>query len=213
MFPMKINFNSKAARGLKINSFLFLMCLISTYGFGQKLKLGVTASPTISFVASDNNNVEGDGSVAGIIYGLMADYKFSDNERYSFFTGFNIHHSGARFISRTAKYKLLATFVEVPAIFKLQSNVVNEKNFYGQFGLNFGLPISSKVRKGPDLNAKARGFQIAVNIGAGMQFNLDENGVNLNVGIFLNNGFTDVVKVEGEKFRIKHLGFRLGLYF
>jgi hypothetical protein len=198
----------------KYMTLLVVLFLMNTFICeAQKLKLGVTSSPTISFVASDNNDVEGDGSAVGILYGLMADYQFSDNERYTLFTGFNIHHTAALFISRTAKYKVLTSLVEVPAIFKLQSNLVNQKNFYGQFGLNFGLPISSKVKKGPDEDARAKGAQLAINIGTGMHFELDEKGVSINVGVFFNNGFTNVLEVEGEKFRLKHLGFRFGIYF
>lgn len=179
----------------------------------QELTLGVTVTPTLSFTASDNQDVESDGSKLGILYGLMADFQFSDNENYSVFTGFNIHHTGAKFISRDASYNVAATFIQFPAIFKLQTNVVNNRNFYGQFGFNLGLPISNKVKEGLEANVDVGGIFLAVNIGAGTHIELQDDGVALNLGIFFDNGFTNIFEIEGEKFRIKHLGFRAGIYF
>ncbi len=179
----------------------------------QDFKLGVTATPTISFVASDNNDVESDGNSIGLVYGLMADYNISQNERYSLFTGFNIHHTSAKFISRSDAYKVAATFIQVPAVFKLHTNPVNLKSFYAQFGFNLGLPISNKVKEGPEEQVNVAGLLLAINMGAGMHYELTKNGVTLNLGIYFNNGFTNVYEIEGEDFRLKHLGFRLGAYF
>ncbi len=197
-----------------IRIFLTLnLIIISFTSFAQKLKLGVTISPTFSFVASDNDDVIANGSAIGILYGLMADYQFSDNERYALFTGLNIHHTAAKFKSLNSTYKVAASIVEVPAIFKLNSNSVNSKNYYGQFGFNFGIPISDKVKEGFDEMAEVTGVLLTVNIGGGLHFDLADDGVQLNVGIYFDNGFTTLFKVEGEKFRLKHLGLRAGLYF
>ncbi len=198
-------------KSLYLLTLMMLLCFNTL--FGQKLKLGVTISPTMSFVSSDNEDVSADGSGIGLLYGLMADYQFSDNERYALFTGFNVHHTSGKFKSATNTYSVAASIIEIPAIFKLSSDFVNSKNFYGQFGLNFGLPISDKVKEGPDDLAEVTGILLAVNIGAGMHFDLSQNGARINAGIFFDNGFTNVYKVEGEKFRLKHLGFRAGVYF
>lgn len=179
----------------------------------QQLRLGVTASPTFSFVASDNDDVEADGSKIGINYGLVADYQFSSNDRYNLSTGFTVHHTGAKFVSATEYYDVAATLLEIPAVFKLQTNLVNQRSFYGQFGFNFGIPISSKVKEGTDTNVSFKGLKTAINMGLGVQFDLSENGVVLNTGLYFDNGFTNVFEIEGEKFRLKHLGLRLGVYF
>ena len=197
----------------KCVAYFFFSMMIFYAAFGQRLELGVTVSPTFSFVASDNDDVEADGSKIGIVYGLMADYQFSQNERYKLFTGFNIHHTGAKFASDTENYEVAATLLEIPAVFKLETNIVDQRSFYGQFGFNFGIPLSSKVKEGIDTNVQFKGLLVAVKIGGGVQFELAENGIALNTGIYFDNGFTNLFEIEGEKFRLKHLGLRLGVYF
>ena len=192
---------------------IVLTMLSASWCSAQKLKLGVTASPTFSFVASDNEDVSSDGNSIGILYGLMADYQFSDNEKYALFTGFNIHHTNGKFSSATENYSVAVSLIEIPAIFKLSTDQVNLINYYGQFGLNFGLPISNKVKEGIESQVDVTGILLAVNIGAGLHYELVENGVKLNLGIFFDNGFTNIYKIEGEKFRLKHLGIRAGVYF
>ena len=198
---------------LKLLFSAFCLLIVTTFTYSQKLKLGVTASPTVSFVASDNDDVKADGSKIGLVYGLMADYRFSENEQYNFFTGFVVHHTAAKFVSATDYYDVSATLLEIPAAFKLQTNSVNQKIYYGQFGFNLGVPISSKVNEGPDENVEFKGLYAAINFGAGVQFELSDNGVSLNFGLYYNNGFTNVFEIEGEKFRLKHLGLRVGAYF
>ena len=191
---------------------LLFVCF-ALLGFSQNFKLGVTASPTIGFVSSDNDDVEADGSQIGILYGLMADYRFSSNERYHISTGFVIHHTGGEFASATERYEVAASLIEVPFMFKLVSDEVNLKSFYGQFGVNMGVPVSSKVQSGTDENVEFKGLLAAINIGVGMHYELVDNGVTLNAGLFYDNGFTNVFEIEGEKFRLKHLGLRIGVYF
>ena len=75
------------------------------------------------------------------------------------------------------------------------------------------MPISNKVKEGTEANVDVGGLLLAINIGAGTHIELQDDGVALNLGVFFDNGFTNVFEIEGEKFRIKHLGFRAGIYF
>jgi len=190
-----------------------ISCGAINFAVAQKLKLGVTVTPTASILSTSDELVQSDGGSLGIVYGLMADYQFSENERYALFTGFTVHHTAGKFKSALEQYKVAVTILEIPAIFKLNTNQVNLKSYYGQFGFNFGVPISHKTKEGPEDNVNVVGVLAAINIGAGMHYELVENGVMLNLGLYFDNGFTSIYKIEGQQFRLKHIGLRAGVYF
>jgi hypothetical protein len=53
------------------------------------IQLGVQLSPTFSYMGTDNNLIEGDGTKLGMKLGLIVEYYFQEN--YSFHTGININ--------------------------------------------------------------------------------------------------------------------------
>jgi hypothetical protein len=53
------------------------------------IQFGVQLSPTFSYMNTDNNLIEGDGTNVGLKLGLIAEYYFQEN--YSFHTGINFH--------------------------------------------------------------------------------------------------------------------------
>lgn len=200
-------------RYMKLYAVIFIIAFTQWKADAQELKLGITVTPTFSFVASDNNTVSGNNGDIGILYGLMADYQIGEQERYALFTGLTVHHTSASFEGQSGDYKIATSILEIPAAFKLSSNYVDNSKFYGQFGLNLGIPVSDKVKEGPEENIDVRGLLAAINMGLGWQYDFSEDGVVLNIGAYFNNGFTNVIEVEGQKFRLKHLGLRAGLYF
>lgn len=197
-----------------VNAFLVTLTLfVAGTLSAQEVKLGITVTPTFSFSASDNNTVSSSNGDIGILYGLMADYIFGDSDRYAIFTGLTVHHTAASFKGQSGDYKIATSILEIPASFKLSSNYVDNSRFYGQFGMNLGIPVSDKVKEGPEDNIDVRGVLAAINMGLGWQYDFSTDGVVLNLGVYFNNGFTNVIEVEGQKFRLKHLGLRAGLYF
>ena len=180
---------------------------------GQELKLGITFTPTIGFGATDNEDVENDGTNLGLVYGIVADYIFNDNNRYAVQTGLNIHHTAGKFSGEQGDYKATLSMIEIPALFKLSTDWVDERNYFGQFGFRFGLPVSDKVKDGDSSMISTKGLYMALTFGLGAQLELSDNGVVLSGGLYYDNGFTSMFEVEGEKFRLKHIGVQTSVYF
>jgi hypothetical protein len=53
------------------------------------IQFGVQLSPTFSYMNTDNNLIEGDGTTVGLKLGLLTEYYFQEN--YSIHTGINFH--------------------------------------------------------------------------------------------------------------------------
>jgi len=71
---------------------LTLCALLTSFAaFAQinPIQLGVQVSPTFSYMGTDNNLIEGDGTKLGVKLGLIAEYYFQDN--YSIPSGINVH--------------------------------------------------------------------------------------------------------------------------
>ncbi len=68
---------------------LFLLCSLSATAQYNPIQFGIQLSPAFSYMTTDNNLIESDGTNLGLKLGLMAEYYFQDN--YSIHTGLNIH--------------------------------------------------------------------------------------------------------------------------
>ena len=68
---------------------LFVLSSLSLVAQYNPIQLGIQASPTFSWMTTDNNLIESDGTNLGLKLGLMAEYYFQDN--YSIHTGIHFH--------------------------------------------------------------------------------------------------------------------------
>ena len=75
-----------------------LMC-IGISGFGQDFRFGITANPSILWVKPDNTEISGDGVRFGFDFGLVVEYVFGAEGRYSVNSGLNLLLSGAKIMS------------------------------------------------------------------------------------------------------------------
>ena len=76
---------------MKTRLFTLAALLLSLTAFGQlnPIQLGVQVSPSFSYMGTDNNIIEGNGSKLGLKLGVIGEYYFQDN--YSIHTGINVH--------------------------------------------------------------------------------------------------------------------------
>jgi Outer membrane protein beta-barrel domain len=138
-----------------------------------KLRLGAYIGPNVNWMhptASQSNDghyaVKSDGSKAGYMWGLMADYYFSKN--YGLSTGFNLNTTGGK-IAATATNKVDTTaastvryadfnyqlqYLEIPAMLKLRTDPITKSGLclFGQVGLTLGVNISKKADYTVDFN-------------------------------------------------------------
>lgn len=194
------------------------------YTEANRVQLGFTTSPTfgwLTFPSGQTPNIEPDGMRAGFSYGVLADIPFSDN--YYFSTALTVSTLNAKAAEpgvSTSIYKL--QYLEVPLTLKLKSIEVDNRRFYGQFGLNTGINIGSKQdimftnsatpdEKNRDIGDLVNLFRAGLVLGGGAEWKMGEN-MNLLTGLTYSNGFTDVFDGEA-KAKNSYIALNLGIFF
>ena len=149
---------------------LFLLSSLSLVAQYNPIQLGIQASPTFSWMTTDNNLIESDGTNLGLKLGLMAEYYFQDN--YSIHTGINFHFGAGgalrydeqieavdiwreslsetyttppnpyQLSGATFNYKL--QFVEIPLGLTLRTREFGYVRYFVRPGLQLGILSSSR---------------------------------------------------------------------
>jgi hypothetical protein len=212
-------------------------------GFAQSdIRFGITANPSLVWVKPDNTQISGDGVRFGFNFGLVVDYVFGNDERYSINSGLSIMLAGAKIMSTDTAlnqvHELTAkvNYLELPVSIKLRSNEVGYLTFYGQLGLTPQFAVRSradytqKEESGTvitDINNiklrdipfypnnidKVRPFNLGLLVEAGMEYDITENTV-LVGGLYFNAGFLDMFKDnDGERIVARNMGLRVSVLF
>lgn len=180
----------------------------------RKVIMGITFSPNMSWLNYDS---EGDIEKEigfGYGYGLLADFRVSQN--YYFSTGFLINNLKATSDAGTpgtpSDYHL--QYLKVPITLKLKSTQRYYRSYYGQFGFSGGLKIRGKQRtqndEKQDLNEAAEALRLGLQIGGGIEWQLDHK-LSMMTGLTYNSGFTSVLK-EGKPGNA-YLAFNFAIFF
>ena len=190
----------------------------------SRVQLGFTTSPTfgwLSFPPEQTSEIEGDGMRTGFSYGVLADFNFSDN--YYFSTAFTVSTLNAKAAESgvsTSIYKL--QYLEIPLTLKLKSMEVENKRFFGQFGLNTGINIGSKRdimfinsatpdEKNTDIGDLINVFRAGLVLGGGAEWKMGEK-MSLLTGLTYSSGLTDVFEGESTA-RNSYIALNLGIFF
>lgn len=147
--------------------FACALCLGSTAAFAQygEIQFGIQLSPTFSYMGTDNNLINGDGTNLGLKLGVIAEYYFQDT--YSFHTGIGFHFNAGgtlfyedqftavdiwreslddalitpptpdQLAERQFKYAL--TFVEIPFGLTLRTREFGYLRYFVRPSLNLGI--------------------------------------------------------------------------
>jgi len=185
----------------------------SSYSY-RRVSLGLTFSPNVSWLRYGNRATVDKKSEFGYGYGLLADFSLAEN--YAFSTGFLINNLkasselGPDYIS--TKYDL--QYVEIPFGLKLRSTQRYYRSYYGQFGFTGGIKMSADKTVGNeekvDLKSDAKTFRLGLQIGGGVEWQLDHN-LRMMTGITFNNGFKEVLRDGNAK--NSYLAFNFGIFF
>ncbi len=126
----------------------------------EGLHFGLKVTPSIAWLRTDTKGTESDGSKFGFCYGLITEFRFSDN--YSFATGLDVTYRGGKLRQTTevndnitkvvtiAESALTLQYIELPITLKLKTNEIGYLTYYLQAGL------------APAINIRSRG-DIAIN--------------------------------------------------
>ncbi|MDB5119578.1 MAG: hypothetical protein JWN56_796 [Sphingobacteriales bacterium] len=185
---------------------------------GKKFQLGFTASPTFGWMStSSSETIKSDGLRTGFTYGVLGDFSFTNNYYFS---------SGLVVTTVNSNVKSIATpvqpntvfkiqYLEVPLTLKLKSNEIQNRKFYGQFGLDANVKLGAKQaiegQSDADISKNVNLFRLGLIIGGGAEWNVAEN-ISLLTGLSYNNGFTDVFD-GSEKAKNSYVSLNLGVFF
>ncbi len=201
----------------------------------KKFKIGFNLSPAVDFFQPNTEGVDLDKARAKFGYGMMAEYAFTNN----YAIGFGLEHkmagasldfgadADARYIDQSDKneYRLLTRlwrydYVNLPITLKLMTNEIGYFTYFGQFGVDLSVLVSSKARderqlvtdtstvdgvvsevfgdagKTPDFLGRYNQtmfVNVKLRIGAGFEWNFSGN-TSLVVSASYHNGFIDLMK-------------------
>lgn len=204
--------------------FLFLsFCVLAQDEEEPAFKLGLTAHPTLGWIKSDIDNVDGKGVRLGFSYGLLADINFAEN--YAFSTGLKLTTINGRTEtvagSTNSEQVFKLQYIEIPAKLKLLTNDNNGIKFFGEFGLGNGLNIKAKQDNtstitadnadNRDIYSQTAFYRGSIIIGAGAEISTTGR-TKILAGLSFDNGFTDIKKGDGS-LKNAYLGINIGVFF
>ncbi|MFT4544676.1 MAG: hypothetical protein ACI9UR_001373 [Bacteroidia bacterium] len=202
----------------------------------KKFKIGFNLTPAVDFFQLNTEGVELDKAKMKFGYGMMCEYAFTNN--YAFAFGLEHKMAGAslgfdadtdtRYFDQSDKteYQLLTRkhrydYVNIPLTLKLMTNEIGYFTYFGQFGVDLSVLVSSKAkdfRRAVMDSTDAMGVfvseefsdaaetdnflgrynstmfvNVKLRIGAGFEWNFSGN-TSLVVSVSYHNGFIDLMK-------------------
>lgn len=230
-----------------MKKYVIILALILLYNpifsqdFGKRLRLGIGASPSLSWMSSDYKNVVGDGVKLSVKYGINFDYRILDNYYFSgglkmsslngklkyadenlpFMAGNTLvlfNTDGSENVSIDYKLK----YIEIPLGMKLKTNEIGYLTYFARFGLNPAINISAIGSANQlsiedvDINDEVNFFTLGYHFGAGVEYALSTNFIFMG-GISYNQGFIDVTSStdgrEKDKTVISSVALNFGIFF
>ncbi|MFH1120462.1 MAG: porin family protein [Bacteroidota bacterium] len=192
---------------------LFLFFTRSVSAQEKKIALGVKIAPHLGWLKTDQKGYKNQGIVAGLSWGLAAEFYFAEN--YAFLTGFNFDFQNGKmaypemkdgYVSGELTRKYRFKYLEFPVMVKMKTNEINGMRFFGQIGMGMGIRLISKAEDvfksdgNPDqinglrlIDTQTKLLKGSMIVGAGIEYPID-NSTAIVAGINFNNGFTNALK-------------------
>jgi hypothetical protein len=213
---------------------LFTALIVSLNLAGQDFRIGINFDPVMSWFSPNSKTIEGAGAKLGFNGGLMLETTFRQN--YVFATGIDLTYLGGNLlydnstiitVDKDADTTLLANttveytlqYLSIPLSLKLKTNPIGYISYYGQIGLTPQFNISAKATSdngnkldNDNVNKEIGLLNLSFFIGGGIEYDLGGTTA-LNIGIFYNNGFIDLLADKDYKAALNYVNLRLGVLF
>ncbi len=212
--------------------FIAIIALLSVKAFSQDMRFTVFVDPQFSWLNSDYNSIDSEGSKFGVNIGLNLDKFFAPN--YAIMTGISIDNTGGNMsfdfekdlktgsadepigIGNTVHYKL--QYINIPLGLKLKTNEIGYLTFFTHLGLNGGINIKATAEVdnqtliNENISDEVRLFNLGYFIGAGAEYSIGGNAA-LVVGLTYTNGFIDITDGGDSKVTLGNFAIRVGVLF
>ncbi|MEM9823145.1 MAG: outer membrane beta-barrel protein, partial [Bacteroidota bacterium] len=151
----------------KVISVITFLMLFGSMTFGQaNFRFGFQLSPNISWLSSDDNTINGNGSNLGLKLGMMGEKYLTDSENYAFTFGIGFafnqggtlkHDTGGNFWPKSElsselfrslpdgiNLKYGIQFVEIPLGFKMRTQEFGYFRYFAEPGLTLGFGTQAR---------------------------------------------------------------------
>ena len=196
-----------------------LALIFSKAGFSQisPVRLGLKVSPCISWMNPNEKNYVYDGASAGISFGFISEFNFS--EHYAITSGFNFAFLTGKLqfpyalspdtglLNRKYNFR----YLEVPLMVKMKTKEYGNFIFFGHIGFGTGFNLRTKVTDNfmtqdhgmvtdkKNLNTSEVCFiREAILVGVGTEYKIDES-VSLLVELSYSNSLNNVLLGKNAK--------------
>ena len=201
----------------------------------QKVKLGLTVSPSVNWVRTVGADMKNNKLRFGFNYGFVFDYHFSEN--YALGTGINMNHQsfGLRFFPDSTaplQHAFNIQSIQIPLTLKLKTKEIGYMTYYGQLGVLASARVSGKAKLQNDFDGteklnitavpRTQLFNFSLNAGGGIEFSVAEK-TSILAGLEYHNGFvnqfripqgaTQGVAFTNNKATLNEFVLRLGVLF
>jgi len=193
------------------------------------VRIGLSATPLVSWHRPDNAAISNAGAKMGFQYGLLVDVFLNESGRYALATGALVTMAGGNLDDNHLSYTIQdinrLQYVEVPVSFRLTATELNYYKFYGLIGMVPGFNIRARGDRSYDplqilipdeVNRKIGDvnlFNIGLEVGGGVQYDLAEH-LTLSAGLVYRNGFVNVYNDgDDDKTTLNHVALNIAVFF
>lgn len=196
----------------------------------RKIALGFIASPNLSWLSTNDANIEYAGNVTGFKFGLNADFYFTPN--YAFNSGLFLNSTGGKLRYNSASTEMniggettilsagdmmeyRITYLEIPLSLKLQTSDFNRFVFFGRFGFTPMVRTKAQNENKLSLIDEVNLFNLNYHIGGGLEYFISGN-TGLTFSVIYSNGVIDVTKNHNNRSdysTLNSVDFTVGINF
>lgn len=211
---------------------ILFICTSSIIATAQGVRMGLAASPQVSWMKSDAGSISNDGAVMGFNFGLISDFFFA--ERYSISTGIYINNTGGNLLYKDSlwfessdgsslvpsnssiRYRL--QYLDIPLVFHLESNQIGYFVYHAQFGVTNSIRVGASADienlgyDGVGCKDEVAFYNLGYTIGGGIDYYFSKNTA-LTLGIIYTNGFIDATKETKDNASLRSIALRIGILF
>ena len=207
----------------------------------KPFRIGLHASPSISWANPDLQEYENKGARLGFSYGLLAEFDMANN--YSLSTGLDISYFGGKLGYKDSlnKYQLSSNetvgditstyklqYLQIPLMIKMSTNEIGYFTYFANIGLGTSIRLGASVedkhnengrqKKIEDLSGDIALLKESLIIGVGTEYALG-NDITIVGSVNFNNGFTTTIKRDNIQLEkqgnaiANYVELKLGLLF
>lgn len=155
-------------------SLVALLLVSNLYGQERKFQLGILGSSQISYINSNQTDVETGGALL-FGFGGIAEYHFAD--RYSFSSGFEFINRGGSLKVQDTTGDYRAQYIQIPLQIKMRTRQFGYNTYFAEMGFAIGFETGEKVEWEPSAPDQAGEslvslFDANFRIGIGVEYDL-----------------------------------------